>query len=129
MAKSPSPRSKAAVKADGSAGSIVVFNCTASALTSLSVNNNSVPIGPNGIKPINPNSASVFSASVPRGGIGASTPVSVGFEGQSGWSATLYIPQPISQSIYLWCFLSGFNMSDQSGTVFQYYVQSAPNSQ
>ena len=139
MAKTanPQPRPKATAKPDKSTGSkpdkstgsIVVFNCTASAITALSVNGNNVPIGPNGIKAINPNSASVFSDSVSRDGLGASTSVSVGFDGQSGWSATLYIPQPGSQSIYLWCFLSGFNMTDQFGTVFQYYVQSAPNGQ
>ena len=133
MAKTANPRSrpKAAEKAAGkpasSTGSIVVFNCSASAITTLLVNNNNV--APDGIKAINPNSASVYSVFVSRGGLGTSTPVSVSFDGQSGWSATLYIPQPISQSIYLWCFLSGFNMTDQFGTVFQYYVQSAPNSQ
>ena len=120
-------RSKAAAKTTSSTGSIVVFNCSASVITTLSVNNSSVDIGPNGIKAINPNSASVFSVFVPRDGLGASTPVSVSFNGQPGWSATIYIPQPTSQSIYLWCFLSGFNMTDQSGTVLQYYVQSAPN--
>jgi len=129
MAKTANPRSrpKAAAKDASSTGSIVIFNCSASAITTLLVNNNNV--APNGIKAINPNSGSVFCVFVSRGGLGTSTPVSVSFDGQSGWSATLYIPQPISQSIYLWCFLSGFNMTDQFGTVFQYYVQSAPNSQ
>ena len=132
MAKTanPQPRSKAAKgggKGPNPTGSIVVFNCSASAITTLSVNG--VPTGDE-IKAINPNSASVYSASVSRSGLGTSIPVSVIFDGQSGWSATLYIPlQSSSQSFYLWCFLSGFNMTDQFGTVFQYYAQSAPDSQ
>jgi hypothetical protein len=105
---------------------VYIFNCTALSITALELNDTNV--APQGLAPLATGSPP-SSLAISRNVFGNSPVVKVTFYGftNPSWSEPVSIRQLPMINMYLWCYLNGYTLVDQNGTVNYMFGQSSMN--